>query len=373
MKKHEIIIIGGGLAGLTSAIHLAMEGVDVAVFEAIEYPHHKVCGEYVSKEVVPYLERLGVELSAIGAADITKLQLSASSGELVETQMDLGGLGISRYSFDNLLYTRAKSLGVQFYFEKVVQCTFREGEFITSTTHKEYRSGLVIGAYGKRSLLDKNLNRHFSSTKHNWLAVKCHYEMENFPEDVVGLHSFEGGYAGLSRTEQGNVNFCYLANYQSFKRFKGVREFNTNIVSENIYLKQFLAEATPVFKRPMTIAQISFSKKEVVVGHMLMCGDTAGLIHPLCGNGMAMAIHGAKIVAELILAYLKDANYGRAQLENNYIKAWKENFGRRIWAGRKLQSVLMHDQLLALGIRSIGKSPRALNYIISKTHGNIIH
>ena len=51
---YEIIVIGGGLAGLTAAIHLGLEGRSVLVIEKNEYPNHKVCGEYVSNEVVPY-------------------------------------------------------------------------------------------------------------------------------------------------------------------------------------------------------------------------------------------------------------------------------------------------------------------------------
>ncbi|MDO1511161.1 NAD(P)/FAD-dependent oxidoreductase [Maribacter confluentis] len=373
MKEHEIVIIGGGLAGLTVAIHLAQEGMDVAVMEANTYPHHKVCGEYVSKEIAPYLGRLGIDLQNVGAVDIKRLQLSAVKGDLLQTNLDLGGYGISRYTLDNLLYKRAKALGVHFYFEKVVQCNFRENTFIITTNTRAYTSKLAIGAYGKRSLLDKSLKRNFSLMKHGWLAVKGHYAWNDFPSDVVGLHNFEGGYGGLSTTELGHINFCYLVHYNSFKRYKDVQEFNNQVVAQNKYLKQFLEEATPIFEQPMTIAQISFSKKEVVVDHMLMCGDTAGLIHPLCGNGMAMAVHSAKIVAELIVAYKNDSAYDRTQLEQEYIKAWSANFGKRIWMGRKLQSILMHDKWVSLGIRTIGKSPRVLNYIISKTHGKLVH
>lgn len=48
---------------------------------------------------------------------------------------------------------------------------------------------------------------------------------------------------------------------------------------------------------------------------MLMIGDTAGLIHPLCGNGMAMAIHSAKIASELCVLYLNEKKISRNELE----------------------------------------------------------
>ena len=56
----DVIIIGGGLAGLTNAIHLSKLGKKVLLIEKNEYPKHKVCGEYISNEVLPYLEFLGL-------------------------------------------------------------------------------------------------------------------------------------------------------------------------------------------------------------------------------------------------------------------------------------------------------------------------
>ncbi|WP_419211652.1 NAD(P)/FAD-dependent oxidoreductase [Maribacter sp. X9] len=372
MKEHEIIIIGGGLAGLTAAIHLSSEGKDVALFEMNPYPNHKVCGEYVSKEIEPYLNRLGVDLTTIGAVNITRFQISTVEGDLVETHLPLGGFGISRYAFDNFLFTHAKNLGVQFYFEKVIRTDFMDTGFLITTISGTYSSKIAVGAYGKRSVLDKKLERDFSFKKQSWLAVKAHYHCPDFPDDLVGLHNFEGGYGGLSKTESGAVNFCYLASYRTFKEYKDITEFNEKVVSSNPFLKKFLSESDLVFDNPLTIAQISFDEKESVVNHMLMCGDTAGLIHPLCGNGMAMAIHSAKIASEIILKFFKESNFNRFQLEQEYRKSWSKTFSRRLWYGRKLQGIILNKNMVTRGIRTVGKSDSLMKFIISKTHGELI-
>ena len=52
-ETNDVLIIGGGLAGLTSAIHLAKENKSIVLIEKNTYPNHKVCGEYVSNEVLP--------------------------------------------------------------------------------------------------------------------------------------------------------------------------------------------------------------------------------------------------------------------------------------------------------------------------------
>ncbi|MFT7187537.1 MAG: flavin-dependent dehydrogenase, partial [Sediminicola sp.] len=319
MVEYDVIIIGGGLAGLTAALHLRKNEHSVLVLEKQQYPNHKVCGEYVSNEVVPYLEYLGISFSEFQVAHIDTLQFSLVNGRAITTKLPLGGTGISRYAFDDLLYRKAISQGIDFVFESVDKVSFENDNFWVMTNRENrFTSPIVLGAYGKRGNLDMSLKRNFVQHKSTWLGVKAHYEFPDFPDNLVALHNFRGGYAGLSKTETGAVNFCYLTTYESFKKEKDIDSFNANVVSKNPFLAQFLEKGEPLFKTPLTIAQISFDKKNVIENHMLMCGDSAGLIHPLCGNGMAMAIHSAKLVSELVSNYFKEKTSGRKQLEEAY-------------------------------------------------------
>lgn len=374
MKKYDIIIVGGGLAGLTAAIDLRLKGHTVLVIEKKKYPCHKVCGEYVSNEITPYLKSLGVNLQKFGAIDINTVLMSTKDGATVSTKLPLGGIGISRYAFDSILYERALSLGADFVFQTVTTIIFQNNDFEIVTDGKEsFTSAIVVGAYGKRSGLDKVLKRDFMQQKASWLGVKAHYRYDGFPNNLVALHNFKGGYGGLSRTESGVVNFCYLANYQSFQKYKNIADFNRNVVSKNPFLATFLEKAALVFREPMTIAQISFEPKKAVEGHVLMCGDSAGLIHPLCGNGMAMAIHAAKLVSERIDQFLEDKAYSRLQLESDYQNSWSKTFRQRLWVGRKAQSILMNETLSKVALSAAVKSPRLLRSLIERTHGKPIN
>ena len=136
-------------------------------------------------------------------------------------------------------------------------------------------------------------------------------------------------------------------------------------------MKSFFENSTLVFDAPIAISQISFDKKEPVLNHILMIGDSAGLIHPLCGNGMAMAIHSAKIAADLLTAQ-RNESFSRSVLEKKYTHHWKLAFQRRLTIGRWIQNGLQHKKITRLGVSVISKSPYLLKSIIKSTHGKPI-
>ena len=371
-KSISIVIIGGGLAGLTAAIHLTKMGLEVTLIEKNEYPKHKVCGEYISNEVLPYLDYLGLNIAELQPSYINKLQFSIQDGKQIECPLPLGGFGISRYALDYYLYKKAVANGCTVIQGLVEDIEFNNNSFkIITNASNVLQVDIVLGAYGKRSIIDQKLHRTFIQKKSPWLAVKAHYTGV-FPNDLVGLHNFKGGYCGVSKVENNQINICYLADYKTFKNFKNIEEYQQAIVINNPHLKQIFAQCQILFDKPLTISQIAFDKKEAVENHMLMIGDTAGLIHPLCGNGMAMAIHSAKIAAELVFDYCNDKEQSRRELETKYKQQWDFHFKKRLKTGRFLAKVLQKQKLAALLLRIVIILPFILPKIIKSTHGKPI-
>ncbi|MDI6048906.1 NAD(P)/FAD-dependent oxidoreductase [Flavobacterium sp. XS2P24] len=372
MKNKEVLIIGGGLAGLTAAIHLSKIGLQVTVIEKNEFPKHKVCGEYISNEVLPYLNWLNLNITDLNPTNITQLEFSTASGKTIKSVLPLGGFGISRFALDEYLYKKALENGCKILQDNVENIQFEDNQFIVTTAKKTIlKSKIVIGAFGKRSNIDQKLNRDFIQKKSYWLAVKAHYSGD-FPNNSVGLHNFKGGYCGVSKVEKDIINICYLADYDTFKQFKNIEEYQKSVVSENPHLKVIFEKSKLLFEKPLTISQISFDKKQAVENHILMIGDTAGLIHPLCGNGMAMAVHSAKIVSELVEKYYTNEIKSRNELEEKYIQEWNFNFKKRLKMGRLLSNLLQKQKLSAVLMRILIIFPFLLSKIIKKTHGTPI-
>jgi len=369
----DIIIIGGGLAGLVSAIHLSGSGLSVILIEKNEYPKHKVCGEYISNEVLPYLQALGADPLTTGAKKISRFLLSTTRGKTIETKLPLGGFGVSRFTLDHFLLQTALKNNTAVLHDTVLDVLFENDAFQVSTKEgKELSAKIVIGAFGKRSNMDITLERAFIKNRSPFVGVKTHMQGD-FPDDLVALHNFTGGYCGVSRVENGNLNVCYLANYKSFQQYKNIDAFNKQVLYNNPHLKTIFENSVPVFEQPLTISQVCFSDKTTVQDHILMCGDAAGMIHPLCGNGMAMAIHSAKIASELVIDYFDKKIKSRQELELLYNRQWNREFKKRINTGRILQTFFGKDNLARAIMYGITHVPGLLPAIIKQTHGKVLN
>jgi flavin-dependent dehydrogenase len=175
----DVAIIGGGLAGLTLAIQCIDAGYSTILFEKETYPYHKVCGEYISMESLPFLQGLGFPSEHFDLPLIKELQLSDIKGNLYQFALPLGGFGISRYTLDNTLYQIALSKGVKMHTNTKVQDIAFINESFTITADKDkFTAKIAAGTFGKRSNLDVKWNRDFIKHKrgklNNYIAVKYH-------------------------------------------------------------------------------------------------------------------------------------------------------------------------------------------------------
>lgn len=368
----EIVIIGGGLAGLVSSILLKKSGKDVVLIEKKAYPFHKVCGEYISNEVRSFLESHHLLPSDIITANIDTLHLSSISGRQAKIALDLGGFGLSRHTLDYYLYKQAQSLGVDCKTETAVsEVAFTESADrfkLKLSSQEELEAMLVIGAYGKRSKIDKKLNRSFINRRSPYIGVKYHIKYDH-PENEVALHNFEGGYCGLNKVENGLSNLCYLSVRENLRKYGKIPDMEEAVLAKNPLLRDVYRNAEFVFDQPEVINEISFETKKPVENHILMCGDSAGMITPLCGNGMAIAIHSAKILSESIINNWQRDRLNRAALEEEYRKKWTNQFALRLAIGRKLQKLFGTGFLSGLSVGIIKNVKPLANYLVKKTHG----
>lgn len=369
---YDVGITGGGLAGLALSIQLAQSGYKVILLEKEQYPFHKVCGEYISMESWDFLQSLGLDLPAMKPSMITQLQLSSEKGKLLQQRLPLGGFGISRYVLDHALMKIARSAGVEVKEQTKVQDIIAEDKnTIIITDNAQYKAKIAAGSFGKRSNIDIKWKRDFAvaakNKLNNYIGVKYHIQT-GFPNDIIALHCFPGGYCGLVKVEGDQYNLCYLTTADNLKQSgNDIVKMEETILSRNPHLQKIFSLIAHD-RTPVTISQISFDKKKQVENHVLMTGDAAGMIAPLCGNGMSMALHGSKIAFACIDKYLK-GEINRDEMEKQYTRNWQQQFAGRLRMGRRIQKLSGHSFWVNLLINSGKIFPALVRKMIRRTHG----
>ena len=373
LKKFECAVIGGGLAGLSLSILLAKTGRKVILFEKDKYPFHRVCGEYISFESRNFIEHLGLDLSNLDLPIIKNLIVSSPNGDFIRSKLDMGGFGISRYFIDNELKKIAVKNGVILVEEtKVTDVIFKNETSTVVYNGGEIYCGIVAACYGKRSNLDIKWSREFIKQKpgklNNYIGVKYHVETA-FPDDTIALHNFKDGYCGLSKVEGNRYCLCYLTTAKNLKENNNsIKEMEKNVLHKNPFLKTIFTEASFILKEPVIISQISFDKKSQVENHALMIGDSAGMITPLCGNGMSVAFHSSKIAFNAINSFL-NKTISRKKIERQYSSQWKKHFETRLRNGRMIQKLFGKALTTNVFIGAIKHFPFLIHKMIRATHG----
>jgi flavin-dependent dehydrogenase len=180
----------------------------------------------------------------------------------------------------------------------------------------------------------------------------------------VALHNFQGGYCGFNAIEEGKFNLCYLGNRDQLRQYGSIEEMERAVLWKNPLLKRIFEESTFLWEKPEVITEINFERKKPVENHLLMLGDAAGLITPLCGNGMAMAMHSALLVTEA----LREGKT-RQEVEQHYSRRWNSLFYQRLGVGRAIQGLFGSGRGSVVARNLIAHVPFVARTLLKNTHG----
>src|SRR3954471_15848036 len=233
MSEFDAIVVGGGPAGASAAVHLAASGARVLLAERERLPREKLCGEFISPECLEHFARLGVleEMEQGGGAHVAETVFYAPSGRGVSVPSAwFGGqggdaLGLSRAEMDARLLARAKEAGVQVIEEAALASLVVEGTRVRGVRlHaeggglQEFRARVTLDATGRHRAVvrraERELGREAGERRDGrapLVAFKAHLEGARGAEGVCEIYFYPGGYGGLSPVEKGLSNLCFIA------------------------------------------------------------------------------------------------------------------------------------------------------------------
>lgn len=286
----EIIVAGGGMAGLTLAYFLAEAGRPVLVIEAKNYPRTRVCGEYLSLESIPLLERMGITLPETSPL-ISRLQIHTGDHK-IEGHLPLGALGISRYYLDDVMYQACLRVGARFRLNTRIQSVVKEGSLYRIDLGDEMvETHHFINATGKAPSLGNTVPKGMP----RYMAVKFHLE-DVASDPTIALYQYHGGYCGSSLVEGGKRCVCYLVRQELTEKAKGLDAIEARMAASVPALALLLNNSKERI-RPIAISNFTFGYTTVSDA----IGDSRYLVPPLTGNGMTLAIRDGYKKARQVL------------------------------------------------------------------------
>ncbi|HEY6139668.1 MAG TPA: NAD(P)/FAD-dependent oxidoreductase [Thermoanaerobaculia bacterium] len=366
----EVAIIGAGPAGSTLAALLAQRGIAVALVDRDTFPRDKLCGEFLSYDALPILDALGVKLSEAPVIERCRV---VSRHRTWEFDLPHSARGVSRLLLDDLLFRTAVAAGampIATTATEIVECGGHAAAVAASggtAAALQIRAHVVAGAWGRWGRFDTQLARSFVRDRaHRNFGFKRHYRGAT-DTSVIELHSFRRGYLGVAAVENGITNICGLVHASRLAHHKGRWDaFVEEIRAEEPALETMYARYAPAQDGFLSSEPVIFRARSAVEHGIFMIGDASGIVDPLTGNGMAMAIQSALVAAPFIVEALRG---DRARAEDGYRRQHHEFFAKRIHWSRRAAFLLSRPALLDAALAGV-RGAKAGTFLVRRTRAD---
>jgi flavin-dependent dehydrogenase len=353
--RAEVAVVGGGLAGASFAAQLAAAGRDVLLIEREAGPHDKVCGEFLSREAQLYLQDLGIDLAALGAAPIGTLGLAAGA-RTVSARLPFQAMSLSRRVLDEAVLAQAIACGVRVIrgrratgAEPGPRLRLEDGTEITAET--------AVLATGKHDLRG---HARPPGRQNDLIGFKMMFDLAPRQRTALGgrveLMLFAGGYAGLQPVEGDRANLCLLVQRDRFAAIgRAWAELLAAIAAETPLLATRLEGARPEWAKPLTVAGLPYGLvvRRAAPDGLWRLGDQAAVIPSFSGDGMSIALHSARLAATAYLAGKTAADFQAKLAADIGAQVWRATWLSRIFVQRRPQRGLLATARLlpaALGL-----------------------
>jgi len=289
MSDRDLIIVGGGPAGLAAAIRGRMAGLSVAVLDRSRPPIDRPCGEGVMPEGVAQLEALGVQVPGDQQQPFRGIRY-LDSDAVAEGLFDgRPGIGIRRPVLHRALVDRAAALGTDLLWGTEVNGLTDQG---VATTGGELRGSVVVGADGRASRVRRWAGLEGRPPRAGRFGVRRHYRMAPWT-DRVEVHWGDGCEAYVTPVAPELVGVVMM--------WSGKAGGFDGLLSRLPGLAAQVAGA-PLASRDAGAGPFGATAGRVAAGRVALVGDAACCLDPITGEGVALALQSAEALIEAVTA-----------------------------------------------------------------------
>ncbi len=318
---YDLIVIGGGPAGSSTAIPAARSGARVLLLDRGQFPRHKVCGEFVSAESLGLLADLldrnhSRLLDNPVAISSTRIFID---GRVITSAINPPAASIARFDLDAALLESAARCGVEARHQVTVQSISGAGPFRVSTSSGDFEGRAVVNASGRWSNLTKARSNGKPATG-KWLGLKGHFS-ESDPAPSVDLYFFDGGYCGvqpvslMNDPNGGRVNACAMVRAD-------VATTLDEVFGQHPLLKRRSEPWKPLIDTVST-SPLIFREPDPAEDGVLNVGDAAVFIDPFVGDGISLALRSGQLASESLIPFISN-QVSLASAASSYVKTYRQ-------------------------------------------------
>ena len=355
MTDADVIVVGGGPAGCSTAWSLARAGVDVLLLDRARFPREKTCAEYLSPQASRLLAQMGALAACedAGAAHLAGMIIRAPNGAQIRGDFIARhgfrgfrdcGLALRRVVLDQIVLERARAAGVRVEEGSRVTDVVRDAQgrvrgarvLGADGATGERGARVVIGADGLRSVVARRLGLAHSARTPRRLALVAHYRDVERVGAHGEMHVERDGYAGLAAVDDRLVNVAVVVPAARGRAISGdPSAFFDAWISAHPHLASRFAGARRVSHVRATGPFASRARRSWAPGAALV-GDAADFFDPFTGEGIYTALRGGELLAPAIVDALQASSDRAADASlAEYDAARQREFGGK-WKVERL-------------------------------------
>ncbi|MFE1317239.1 geranylgeranyl reductase family protein [Kitasatospora phosalacinea] len=386
----DVIVVGAGPAGSSTAYWLAQAGLDVLLLEKTEFPREKVCGDGLTPRAVKQLVDMGIDVTAEGWLRNKGLRIIGGGVRLELDWPDLAafpdyGLVRKRADFDELLARQAQKAGARLYENCNVSGPVqdRTGR-ITGVTAKlgpdkrevEFHAPLVVAADGNSTRLSLAMGLHRIESRPMGVAYRTYFTSPRHDDDYLeswlelwdtrgGQKKLLPGYGWIFGMGDGtsNVGLGILNSSPAFGDLNWrevLKSWCASMPEEWGYTPENMTEPIRGAALPM-----AFNRQPHYTRGLLLVGDAGGLVNPFNGEGIAYAMESGQLAAGVIVqATARITPEGRERALARYPQLLKDTYGGYYTLGRAFVKLIGNDKVMRIAAERGLTHPVLMKFVL---------
>jgi menaquinone-9 beta-reductase len=373
MVAPEVLIAGGGPAGLAAGIVLARAGIPTLIVDRQTYPIDKACGEGLMPTGAAALQRLGVlpRLDLQNTSPIRGIRYISSGVSARASFREGPGLGVRRTALSSALLEQAQSYDC---------LEVRPG---TRLNHLERQPGAILAQVGEESLSVRLIigADGLNSGVRRWAGLdqpapalqrygaRQHFAAAPWSEDVE-VYWNDGLEAYITPTGPRQVGAAFLWDRARFRPPTAGRALIQSLLEQFPTLHARLAGA-PLLSQPRAAGPFWRNVKSPVGDGVLLLGDAAGYVDALTGEGISLALQSALLLETTVVPHLTAVRGSR--VPTSALEQYRRGHARLMAPYTRMARLALffshHPRLLAAALYLLERQPWIFSRLLSANMG----